>query len=104
MGVGYAYPLVKLFFGVTIYSYTHYPLVQYDMMRDVIEGKTQYNNKKEIAESKLMSNLKKIYYVVLTYLYSVSGWLATDQIATNSSWTHNHILQLWRRPERTRIV
>lgn len=38
MGVGYAYPLVKLFFGPQIYSYTHYPLVQYDMMRDVING------------------------------------------------------------------
>lgn len=38
MGVGYAYPLVKLFFWPQIYSYTHYPLVSYDMMRDVING------------------------------------------------------------------
>jgi len=36
MGVGYAYPFVKLLFGPKIYSYTHYPLVSYDMMRDVI--------------------------------------------------------------------
>jgi alpha-1,2-mannosyltransferase len=38
MGVGYAYPIVKLFFGPQLYSYTHYPLVSYDMMRDVING------------------------------------------------------------------
>jgi hypothetical protein len=38
MGIGYAYPFVKLFFGVKIYSYTHYPLVSYDMMKDVING------------------------------------------------------------------
>lgn len=29
MGVGYAYPYVKLFFGPKIIAYTHYPLVRY---------------------------------------------------------------------------
>ena len=38
MGIGYAYPIIKLLYGVKVYSYTHYPLVQYDMMRDVING------------------------------------------------------------------
>ena len=38
MGIGYAYPLVKLFFNPKIFSYTHYPLVSYDMMKDVING------------------------------------------------------------------
>ena len=51
-----------------------------------------------------MSNLKKVYYVVLTYLYSFCGWMGADQIATNSSWTNNHILQLWMRPKCTKIV
>lgn len=78
MGIGYAYPLVKLFFGPQIYSYTHYPLVSYDMMRDVINGVSQFNNRKEIAGSKLMSNLKKVYYVLLTYIYSFSGWSSAD--------------------------
>lgn len=55
MGVGYAYPLIKIFFGVKVYSYTHYPLVQYDMMRDVINGVAQFNNRKEITESKIKS-------------------------------------------------
>jgi alpha-1,2-mannosyltransferase len=45
MGIGYAYPFVKLFFGPKIYSYTHYPLVSYDMMRDVINGVAQFNNR-----------------------------------------------------------
>lgn len=103
MGVGYAYPFVKLFFGPKIYSYTHYPLVSYDMMRDVVNGVQQFNNREDIASSKIKSNIKKVYYVILTYLYSFCGWIATDQIATNSSWTNNHILDIWRRPERTRI-
>jgi len=51
-----------------------------------------------------MSNLKKIYYVALTDLYSFCGYIGADQIATNSSWTNNHILQIWKRPESTLIV
>jgi alpha-1,2-mannosyltransferase len=51
-----------------------------------------------------MSNLKKVYYVLLTYVYSFCGWSSADQIATNSSWTDNHILQLWRRPKQTQIM
>jgi hypothetical protein len=27
MGVGFAYPVLKLFFGMKIYSYTHYPFI-----------------------------------------------------------------------------
>lgn len=104
MGIGYTYPFVKLFFGVKIFSYTHYPLVSYDMMRDVIRNVAQFNNRKEIAESKIKSNIKKVYYVLLTYIYSFCGWIATDQIATNSSWTNNHILELWRKPEKTKIM
>ena len=32
MGVGFAYPFVSIFFGVKIYSYTHYPIVSTDMV------------------------------------------------------------------------
>jgi alpha-1,2-mannosyltransferase len=38
MGIGYAYPFVKLFFGPKLYSYTHYPLISNDMMNDVTSG------------------------------------------------------------------
>jgi alpha-1,2-mannosyltransferase len=104
MGVGYAYPFVKLFFNPKIYSYTHYPLVQYDMMRDVIQGVSQFNNREDIAKSLYKRQLKKIYYIGLTYVYSFCGRFFVDQIATNSSWTNNHILQLWNRPKQTKIV
>ena len=59
MGVGFAYPFVKLFFGPKIYSYTHYPLVRYekdlitlysdDMLRVVSSNIQQYNNRDDIT-------------------------------------------------------
>jgi hypothetical protein len=45
MGIGYAYPFVKFFFGPMLYSYTHYPLISHDMMKDVSSGQAQYNNR-----------------------------------------------------------
>jgi len=39
MGVGFSYPFIKLFFGIKVYSYTHYPFIQRDMLRTVSEGK-----------------------------------------------------------------
>jgi len=33
IGVAFAYPLVKLLFGVKVVSYTHYPTISSDMMK-----------------------------------------------------------------------
>ena len=33
VGVGFAYPLVKLLFGVKVASYTHYPTISQDMLK-----------------------------------------------------------------------
>lgn len=48
------------------------------MMRDVINGVQQFNNREEITGSKLKTNIKKFYYALLTYVYSFCGWIATD--------------------------
>jgi hypothetical protein len=40
MGVGFAYPLLKVLFGVKIYSYTHYPFISRDMVKTVEDNKT----------------------------------------------------------------
>jgi len=33
VGVGFAYPIVKILFGVKVASYTHYPAISYDMLK-----------------------------------------------------------------------
>lgn len=43
VGVGFAYPVLKLFFGCDILSYTHYPTISSDMLAQV--DKNQFNNK-----------------------------------------------------------
>lgn len=35
MGVGFSFPFLKLFYGLKIYSYTHYPFISRDMIETV---------------------------------------------------------------------
>jgi alpha-1,2-mannosyltransferase len=51
-----------------------------------------------------MSQVKRVYQYVLLYVYKFCGQIATDQVATNSTWTNNHILELWSRPQITKII
>lgn len=61
------------------------------MLRTVGSNTAQYNNSKEIASSKIKSTIKKAYYLLLIVFYYLAGRFI-DKIATNSSWTNNHIL------------
>ena len=37
VGVGFAYPLVKLLYGRRVVSYTHYPTISSDMLKQIDE-------------------------------------------------------------------
>jgi len=86
IGVGFAYPLVKILFGCKVVSYTHYPTISSDMLSQI--DVNQFNN--QHAQNPVKRAVKKVYYRILMALYSRCGYFA-DQIATNSSWTDAHI-------------
>ena len=54
MGVGFGYPFVNLLYGISIYSYTHYPIVNYDMLKGA-------------------SPAKQVYYSYLIVFYQLCG-------------------------------
>ena len=95
IGVGFAYPLVKLLFGCRIVSYTHYPTISSDMVSQI--------NEKMAGKSFLARMLKHIYYFALKLAYSCCGRFA-DAIATNSSWTDAHIRSLWAQDSKTTLI
>lgn len=99
IGVGFAYPLVKILFGCKIVSYTHYPTISSDMISQI--DTNQFNN--QVAGNPLLKIGKRFYYHVLKLLYGQCGRFA-DQIATNSSWTDKHIRALWNQPKKTMII
>ena len=101
MGVGFSYPLLKLFFGMKIYSYTHYPFISRDMLATVQQGVDQYNNQ-HTAQNPIMKQVKLVYYWAIYYFYKFCG-LFVDQVACNSSWTRGHMNELWNKTDQSEI-
>lgn len=78
MGYAFTYPLVSLLLGIPIACYTHYPTISTDMLSRVPS-----------------TNLAKLlYWRWFALLYSFVGRYA-DLVMANSTWTMNHLKQLW---------
>ncbi|KAJ2413276.1 asparagine-linked glycosylation protein [Coemansia sp. IMI 209128] len=103
VGFAFTYPLIHLLSTrIPVVAYTHYPAISSDMQTMVSSREAGFNNE-AIARSALMSKLKSMYYRVFALAYSFAGSFAST-IMTNSSWTQNHIVQLFGKPQMTKVV
>jgi alpha-1,2-mannosyltransferase len=75
LGVACAYAWVKLVYGVKIVSYTHYPMISTDMLRQIGAG-AQFNNSEAIERSGTYRSIKRMYYHVLMFTYRFCGRFA----------------------------
>ena len=96
MGYSFVLALAKwLFPSVPVAAYVHYPTISTDMLgsldSNVGEGKGGTHRGKGEG---WRGRAKKTYWRLFAKLYSWTGGFA-DVVMTNSSWTQNHIQQLW---------
>lgn len=103
MGYAFTLPIFKYLGGCSVGCYVHYPTVSTDMLRRVADGQASHNNVTLIGGSRLLTSAKILYYHAFAFLYSQVG-AAADVVMVNSSWTRQHILQLWNRPSVTFLV
>ena len=94
MGYSFTLPLFKYCGGCVTGCYVHYPTISTDMLDQVRTKRSMYNNRGFIANSILASGLKLRYYKIFAWLYRQCGRVA-DTVMVNSSWTEEHIRQLW---------
>ncbi len=101
---GYAFvvPLFKWLGGCRTISYVHYPTVSQDMLERVRQNESNHNNSERISRSRVLTNLKLLYYRVYAKLYGFVG-RRNDVVMVNSTWTHGHISRIWA-PKRLYIV
>ncbi|KAJ2744072.1 asparagine-linked glycosylation protein [Coemansia sp. BCRC 34301] len=104
VGFAFTYPLVRMLSArIPIVAYTHYPSISSDMQTMVSSREAGFNNSDHIAQSALLSALKSFYYRVFAIAYAFAGSFAST-IMTNSSWTQDHIVRLFGKPNMTRVV
>ncbi|KRZ10928.1 GDP-Man:Man(3)GlcNAc(2)-PP-Dol alpha-1,2-mannosyltransferase, partial [Trichinella zimbabwensis] len=102
-GFAFLLPLFRYVGGCKTACYIHYPTISTDMLEIVKKKKTAHNHAEWISNSVLFSTVKLYYYKAFAVLYKLSGRSA-NVVMVNSTWTRNHILELWRKPEYTFLV
>lgn len=103
MGYAFVYPIFKYFGKCKIAAYTHYPTISTDMLKRVQNRIAAHNNSNYVAKNPFLTWMKLVYYRIFARLYSFVGRKA-DAIMVNSSWTENHILNLWDVQYKTHRV
>lgn len=88
MGYPFGYPIVNFFTKIPIVTYTHYPVISSDML----------NKLKNTNSHNLRTFLKYCYWKAFMLAYKFVGSFVTIAI-TNSTWTCNHIKQIWSSSE-----
>eukprot|EP00963_Diacronema_lutheri_P006356 scaffold544_cov320-Pavlova_lutheri.AAC.70 len=96
-GYAFTYPLAKLA-GSKVVAYVHYPTISTDMLARVRQRKSMYNNDQGVSGSAWKSNIKLLYYRWFASMYGMVGRCA-DVTMVNSTWTRNHIAQIWQGRE-----
>jgi len=110
MGYSFTYPLFWLF-GCKVGCYIHYPTISTDMLQKVSKREADFNNSETIANNSVLSSGLKIsrliydlifvsgkllYYQHFSKIYAFCG-NRSSVVMTNSSWTQNHLDQIWAR-------
>jgi len=95
--MGYAFAVAfsrYLFPSVPTAAYVHYPTISTDMLAS-LDDDTGTKGIHSGAGAGLRGRVKKFYWHVFAYLY---GWVGRqiDVVMCNSTWTANHIRQLWK--------
>lgn len=99
-GFPFINPFVYLIsFGYSyVISYVHYPVISSEMLQVVHEQRPSFNNNNIITTNKKLSKLKLYYYQIFAQCYAYVGNFSS-LVFVNSSWTGNHIKQLWSLKE-----
>lgn len=99
MGYAFAVAFSKyLFPWIPTAAYVHYPTISTDMLSS-LDDTTGTKGIHSGAGSGWKGLIKKQYWHIFARLY---GWVGRqiDVVMCNSTWTQNHIVQLWK-PKRT---
>lgn len=101
-GHAFTFPVARILAGCKVATYVHYPTISTDMLSLVWERRPTYNNNSTITSSTFATYFKLLYYSVFAICYGIAGSMS-NLVMVNSSWTLNHIQQLWRFSRNKRI-
>jgi alpha-1,2-mannosyltransferase len=99
-GLPFTYFILRILGRVRLSSYTHYPFISSDMISDIKSGVQGVHSRGIFSKFKILRYFKIFYYYVILLFYRFNG-LFLDFVFCNSTWTYNHIKQIWPNVDST---
>ncbi|KAH8405420.1 hypothetical protein KR222_011524, partial [Zaprionus bogoriensis] len=103
MGYAFTFPVFRFLAGSRVGSYVHYPVISTDMLKKVQFRQSAHNNKAYVARNPFLTWIKLTYYRLFSKMYKWVS-LCSETIMVNSTWTENHIVDLFNVPLKTHRV
>lgn len=126
MGYAFTLPLFRFVGCCKVGCYVHYPIISTEMLRRVQQREYSHNNRSYVVRNPFLTWLKVTYYklfvkvsmlkiinysdmcnqIIFACFLKFYSWAGrcSETVMVNSSWTENHILNLWDVPFKTHRV
>ena len=94
-GLPFCYFILKLFGHAKVTSYTHYPFISEEMIYQVKHGISGVHSQGILNKIKIFKKIKLYYYQLILKLYELMGNKFLSFAYINSTWTFNHMRNIW---------
>jgi alpha-1,2-mannosyltransferase len=95
-GLPFCYFVLKYFGHAKVTAYTHYPFISYEMLYQVEHNMAGVHSQGKLNKFKIVRKIKIFYYKLILKLYEFMGNKCLSFAYVNSTWTLNHMKELWR--------
>ena len=96
-GLPFTYFILKYFGHAKVTSYTHYPFISYEMINQVQHNQPGVHSQGRLNKFPIFKKFKIYYYKLILKLYELMGNKCLSFAYVNSTWTYNHMKDLWKQ-------
>lgn len=94
-GLPFTYFILKHFGHAKVTAYTHYPFISNEMIFQVKHNISGVHSRGALNKSSIFKKIKIFYYELILKLYKLMGNKCLSFSYVNSTWTYNHMRELW---------
>ena len=94
-GLPFTYFILRFLGHAKVTAYTHYPFISKDMMYQVQTNKPGVHSRGNLNKNKYIRKMKLLYYNLILKIYKIMGNKCLSFAYVNSTWTFNHMKEIW---------
>ena len=94
-GLPFTYFILKYLGHAKVTTYTHYPFISKDMIYQIQNNKPGVHSRGNLSKNHYIRKIKSYYYHFILQLYKIMGNKCISFAYVNSTWTFNHMKEIW---------